>query len=78
MNDRVIDFSEQPAHLNVRNGLLVIVLRSVALEGGTAFEGTTKQDAPLKVGATEPETGLRSSAPKTRMNTQFPWKISPY
>lgn len=60
MNNRILDFSEQPAHLNVRNGLLVIGFRSAALQGRTTSRETTEPNTHLKVGATESETGLRS------------------
>src|SRR5579863_2476045 len=64
MNDRVIDLSEQPAHLNVRNGLLVIAFRSAALEGCKAPGDTIEEGSRLKADATEPQTGLRSERSK--------------
>jgi CRISP-associated protein Cas1 len=57
MNDRVIDLSEQPAFLSVRNGLLVVRLRPV----GAIHESPLPPGANAKTAATEEsETGLRS------------------
>ncbi len=64
MNDRVIDLSEQPAFLSVRNRLLVVRVGSVAqrspsnvaaIQGGGSAAGS--DGGPC---ATESETGLRS------------------
>jgi CRISP-associated protein Cas1 len=58
MTDRILDFSERPARLSVRNGLLVIDLFVVP--------GFSPASAALKGGATEaeegrdPESGLRA------------------
>jgi CRISP-associated protein Cas1 len=69
MTERILDFSERPVRLNVRNGLLVIHLPvapgfsppSAALKGGATNDPSTSEDA----GATEhdgrdPESGLRA------------------
>jgi hypothetical protein len=56
MNNRILDFSDRPARLSVRNGLLVIDFRSAALQGGTP-------DAGLKPGATEGENAKDTEEP---------------
>ncbi len=65
MNDRVLDFSEQPAFLSVRNRLLVVRLRPVASvpQSGIACgaHGSPGRDAGA---AEESETGLRSERTK--------------
>ncbi len=70
MNDRVIDLSEQPAFLSVRNRLLVVRLRPVAAVPGRQADkiagedtGATENTAAGSEGgpcATQSETGLRS------------------
>ncbi len=79
MNDRVIDLSEQPAFLSVRNRLLVVRLRPVgairesplppsrnAKPAGEDTGATEKSAAGSEGGpcATESETGLRSERTK--------------
>ncbi len=74
MNDRILDLSEQPAYLSVRNRLLVVRLRPVAAvsdrPGGTVappFRAAPAvlEDAGLKPAATEEsQSGLRSERTK--------------
>ncbi|HET9178062.1 MAG TPA: type II CRISPR-associated endonuclease Cas1 [Terriglobia bacterium] len=54
MNDRILDFSERPARLNVRNGLLVIDVgeRSALPREGEAL--------PYETDGRDPESGLRA------------------
>ncbi len=73
MNDRVLDFSEQPAFLSVRNRLLVIRLRPVAAASDRRAVAPVSPPAACSqggpagedTGATEEsETGLRSERTK--------------
>lgn len=56
MTERILDFSERPARLNVRNGLLVI---NVGERSAPPREG---EALPCRKNGRDPESGLRSRA----------------
>jgi CRISP-associated protein Cas1 len=60
MTERILDFSERPARLNVRNGLLVI---NVGERSALPREG---EAIPYGTEGRDPESGLRSRGPQVQ------------